>query len=107
MLKNRFPQEVFAEWVFHYTCWICGQNTADALHHIISPSSEHFVGGDYNKSVLNSAPICNHKCHLYNPNLHKMTKELLKKTYEELQRNGYKLKDIDIEFLRVYEDLYD
>lgn len=107
-LKNRFPEEVFAEWTFWYTCLECGENTSDALHHIISPSNREYIKGEHNKSVLNSAPICNSKCHLYNSELHKTykTKELLQKTITILLSNHYELKEVDNDFILNYKHLY-
>ncbi len=107
-LANRFSGEVFAEWQDWYICLECGKNTGNILHHIISPSNKYYVKGNHNTSILNSIKLCNEVCHLYNPELHKTykTKEFLYKTIEVLKVKNYKLKDIDLEFLEVYKNLY-
>jgi hypothetical protein len=107
-LANRFPSEVFAEWQDWHTCLECGKNTNDCLHHIISPTNKHYIKGNHNKSILNSAPICNHKCHLYNSELQREYKvrELLDKTIRILFVRGYKLKKVDYDFLHHYKHLY-
>ncbi len=107
-LKNRFLEEVRSEWNYCYSCSICGQNSWDSLHHIISPSMRWYVSGKHNTSVLNSAPLCNFKCHLYNPNLGKKetVKILLNKTKDYLMGEGYQLKEIDNKFLEIYARYY-
>ncbi|MDA3815264.1 MAG: hypothetical protein PF549_02765 [Patescibacteria group bacterium] len=109
MLSNRFPNKVFVAWMDWYSCFECGQNTADALHHIISPSNKYYIKGRHNKSVLNSALLCNFKCHLYNPELHKeyKTKEYLAKTFKIMSDNNYDFGKIDSEFLDIYKKLYE
>jgi hypothetical protein len=109
MLKNRFPNKVFTAWNDWYYCLECGENTGDALHHIISPSNKHYVKGYHNKSVLNSALLCNFKCHLYNPELHKeyKTKEYLTKTFMIMNEKKYDFDEIDLEFLTTYKHLYE
>ena len=109
ILKNRFPQEVFAEWIDWHSCHICGQNTWDCLHHIISPTNDCYIKGDHNRSIYNSAPLCNNKCHLYNPDLPRKWKtiELLKKTKEAMEKMGYEKNERDKKFLEIYKDLYE
>lgn len=106
MLKNRFPPAVKEFWIGHYTCLWCGQNTADALHHLISPTSAGYIKGDHNKSILNSMPICNHKCHLYNAELKKETPRLLKLVLEEIVLKGYEFVGRDYQFYMVYSEMY-
>ena len=107
-LANRFPNSVFGEWSHWYTCLECGSNKGDALHHIISPSNKHYTKGNHNRSVLNSALLCNFKCHLYNPELHKeyKTRDFLGKTFMIMTNNGYQLKEIDHKFIENYKHLY-
>ena len=110
-LKNRFDkEELESAWSGHYYCLWCGKSGADCFHHIISRSSgERYIAGDHNSSVLNSFPIHNHKCHLYNSQLHKPEneKKFLTKVATILQNNGYELKKKDLDFLEVYSKMYD
>lgn len=84
-------------------------NQYDALHHIICPSVRFFVRGDHNKSVFNSCPIHNQRCHigneahLYNDEI---VKQLLLKTLMALFQMEYKANKRDREFLKVYSALY-
>ena len=109
MLSNRFPEELKYNWHFHYECLVCGKNRWDALHHIISPSSMNYIKGDHNKSILNSCPIHNDKCHLGNGELHNEHKEseLLQRTVDALLKLDYKLKQIDLDFLETYKHMYE
>ncbi len=108
-LSNRFSDDVYAVWAFSYTCHECGENGADCLHHIISPSNKEYIKGEHNTSVLNSAPLCNFKCHLYSSELHKnyKTKEYLEKTITFLVKEDYKLNENDIKFFNTYRKLYE
>ena len=107
-LANRFPPAVKEFWIGHYTCLWCGKNTADALHHCQSPSSQHYQKGDFNKSILNSVPICNHGCHLYNGKLHQPEEErrLLRRVLEILVMKGYEFQPTDFKFYDIYKGLY-
>lgn len=108
-LSNRFPQWVKWQWQGWHSCMVCSRNQWDALHHIMSPSTSLYIKGPHNHSILNSSPIHNEKCHLYNPWLHKPDNiaTLLFKTYDALlQFQDYRLKRIDQEFLRLYRPLY-
>ena len=109
-LSNRFPESVRMEWLYWYACMVCGENRIDALHHIISPSVRFYVKGDHNKSVLNSCPIHNHKCHIGNEaylHTEENTKMLLQKTLHALTKDlGYTLNERDKEFLTIYSVLY-
>ena len=110
-LKNRFPDSVKQAWMFWYSCLVCGKNNWDALHHIISPTVRFYKHGSFNRSTLNSCPIHNHGCHLYNEaRLHddKYIKWLLKEAYLILvNRLDYELKPVDKKFLSVYNKLYE
>lgn len=61
-------------------------------------------------SILNAAPICNHKCHLKHHGKI-MTKEwqkkFLKKTYDYLVKNYYQFTTKDLSFIIKYKDYYD
>lgn len=108
-LKNRFnPNKLIDCWAFHYKCLWCGKSGADCFHHIISPSSQEFKAGDFNNSVLNSCPIHNDGCHIYNPALHQIKNEeaLLQKVLCILLANGYALVKKDYEFIGNYKHLY-
>jgi len=87
----------------------CGKTGFNAFHHIISPSSQWYKKGDFNRSILNSFPIHNHGCHLYNPDLHKpeTEKRLLKQVLRILLSRGYELTKRDVEFYQAYKGLYD
>jgi hypothetical protein len=108
-LRNRFDEdEIRSAWAFNYRCFWCDKSGFDCFHHIISPSSDRYIDGDFNSSILNSFPIHNFGCHLYNPRLHKRNQEsrMLRKTIKYLFSQGYELKDIDKKFISVYRDLY-
>ena len=109
-LKNRFPDDVKYEWDFWYECMVCGMNGWDCLHHTLSITVRHYKTGNFNKSILNSCPLCNFKCHIGNDGfLHKdeTIKMLLNKVKNALiDELKYELKPIDKEFLSVYQDLY-
>lgn len=109
-LSYRFAPAVRSEWIYWYSCMICGKNRWDTLHHIVSPSSHFHVKGAHNASIYNSCPVHNYGCHinneafLYNDDNIKM---LLQKTYMALEGEGYTKKPIDREFLKVYQHLYE
>lgn len=110
-LKYRFPESHKKEWMFWYYCFVCNENGWDALHHIISSTVRYHKEGAFNKSILNSCPIHNEGCHLYNEAViheDEWIKETLKRVlYTLVNCQGYKLKKIDKEFLNVYQDLYE
>jgi len=109
-LGNRFNQDelkiVWSHW--HWCLW-CGRAGADSFHHIISPSSPRFKEGEFNQSILNACPIHNFSCHLYNSELHKEKSEryLLQKVISFLLANHYVFKDIDVQFFKAYQELYE
>lgn len=105
-LQYRFKEEDTYAWLFFQRCLWCGENRWDALHHIISPSSYGHKEVKCNKSILNSCPIHNDKCHLQNGQLHKRDNEteLLEKVITILANNDYRLKDIDKEFIKTYTE---
>ena len=110
MLKNRFDKnDLNSVWAFSYfRCMWCGESHANCFHHIISPSSPQYREGSFNSSILNACPLNNFKCHLYNPELHKIENEkmLLRRVVEKVLKSGYVLKEKDKEFMRVYQNLY-
>lgn len=108
-LSNRFSSETRHVWLYWYDCMVCGMNGIDALHHIISPSTRHYIKGAHNESVFNSCPIHNQKCHVGNEAWlfnDKNLRALLWKTAEALQEMGYVPNQNDKVFLRMYGFLY-
>jgi len=108
-LQNRFNKDrVGRAWAFHHRCLWCEKTGFNAFHHIISPSSQKYQKGKFNKSILNSYPIHNHKCHLYNSALHKLEneKKMLKKVLWLLMKTEMEFNEIDKEFFRTYKELY-
>lgn len=104
MLQNRFPPKVFEFWIGHYTCLLCGRNTADQLHHIISPTSHNYIKGKHNISILNSAHLCR-DCHINQPlQNNKMQKLLLNKTL--IITRNYAFEENDKQFFKIYQEVY-
>jgi hypothetical protein len=90
---------------------VCGKNGIDTLHHIISPTVRGYKSGKHNKSVLNSCPIHNTGCHLYNEaylhdpeNIGRLLRSVLRAL---VGKQGYELKPIDKEFINVYKEFYE
>lgn len=110
-LSNRFDKDkAVSTWEGWHYCLICTRNRWDALHHIISPSSRHYVKGEHNKSMLNSCPIHNYGCHIGNESYlysDKTIKKLLKTVKTVLESRQYRLDDTDKAFLKVYNHLYE
>ncbi len=108
-LQNRFSQKTRMEWLYWNSCMVCGRNQQDILHHIISPSSQHFVIGEHNTSVFNSSPVHNFKCHIGNESWlydEKNITKLLNKTANAMLFLDYNTNKNDEEFLRIYDYLY-
>lgn len=106
-LKHRFSKDVKQVWQGWHECMRCGKNGWDALHHIISPTDQVYIPGSHNSSVLNSCPIHNAKCHLWEEgSLGKDIPKLLQKTIEGVQFQRYTLKAKDQKFLDKYEHVY-
>jgi hypothetical protein len=106
MANNNFPDGSWQIFQDAWTCWYCGMNTADCLHHIVGRGNGDSV---VESSILNAAPMCNHKCHI--PNHGKLKRaenirELLRTTYIYLITYGYKLNDNDEEFRKKYAKYY-
>ena len=108
-LKNRFDSdELSSAWTFWIHCLWCWKSSPDCFHHIISPSSQSYKEGHFNNSILNSCPIHNEGCHLYNPALHKIENEkiLLRSVLLILLVSGYQLTLKDYSFIENYSELY-
>lgn len=99
-LRHAFSEET--RELFHDTreCWWCGQNHANALHHIMGRVSD---------SPLNAAPIGNLTCHIGNGALEndESRSRLLIATYQYLMEEKYRLTETDIEFMKRYKYLYE
>ena len=127
-LRNRFSNDVREVWAYWYNCAVCGLNQWDVLHHIMSPSVHDYVDGEHNTSVLNSCPIHNYRhpgadhfrkqgysgkgidsdCHINNEAwLGQNYRLLLRKVKDALDSMDYVYKPIDLEFLRIYKNLYE
>jgi len=106
-LKDRFPDKVKQYWIGWYECIECGRNHANCLHHIISSSSQDYVKGKHNESILNACMLNNEECHLYKP-LHSFAKQkyFLLKVKSILDQRGYKYEEIDYQFMIVYSKYY-
>jgi hypothetical protein len=90
-MRNNFSEETRGLFIDCYKCWICGKNTADALHHILGRVSD---------SPLNAAPVCNFTCHINRPMHTEQTRQdLIKKTFFYLIKKGYALTKKDKEFI--------
>jgi len=98
-LRNNFSTEDRELWIWWYTCFYCGKNQWNCLHHILGRSSS---------SILNSAPLHNIGCHIGNGKLatFEVQKKLLKKTYEYLMSNGYSLTEDDTMFIQKNKKYY-
>jgi len=95
-------------WQWHYECFECEKNSADALHHIIASSNLNYVPGSHNGSIFNSAPLCNHTCHLgREAQLAKKIPEFLVRTLMWIESTDYERKQRDYDFIETYQDLYE
>lgn len=108
-LRNRFAPKTRMGWMDWYDCMICGRNQIDALHHIHCPSVRSFIDGKHNRSIYNSCPIHNQVCHIGNEAFlysDETVQELLAKTFYAVTELGWRNTSEDLEYLRVYIDLY-
>lgn len=113
-LKNRFPERVEQFWIrsdYLYDCAICGQNHADCIHHIISPTSFDYIPGNHNESIFNSCRLNNLNCHIGKPMQNRQLQEkLLKYTYnivmEAVDEGWFQLLEKDYRFLKNYKQFY-
>lgn len=104
--SNNFPEGSWLIFQDAWTCWWCGENTADALHHIVGRGNG---GSVVESSVLNAAPLCNQKCHLKHHGTLRTDQYvslLLKQTRKYLENKGYKLKRNDHAFILKYAHYY-
>jgi len=93
-LKNDFSTETRNIFAWNYTCWWCGRNHANALHHIKGRSSN---------SPLNACPINNNSCHIGNGKLatFEVQTKLLEKTFNYLMSVKYSLTAEDKQFIKI------
>ena len=78
-------------------CGFCGKHKADAFHHIFTRA------GKYTSSIMNSMPLCNHSCHLpfHGDHMKRENQEkFIVMTAKRLHREGYKLTELDMDFLQ-------
>ena len=104
-LSNRFPQEVINFWTgWTFDLVELGHRTSNALHHIISPSSNRYQEGDFNESIFNFCPVDNFKNHIGQA-MHYREKEdkLLCRVMTVLVDHDWKLTEKDKEFLSRYK----
>ncbi|MCR4307138.1 MAG: hypothetical protein NUV80_01100 [Candidatus Berkelbacteria bacterium] len=100
-MRNDFNKEEVQRWFGGmFTCWWCGKNHADAIHHVL---------GRETNNLLSAAPVGNWECHLY---IHSILKrpenkaKLLQKTMRYLLAQGYELNEKDGEFIMKYKEFY-
>jgi len=101
LMANSFNREDLARYYDDVeACLYCNKYRADCFHHCISRSRK------YTNSILNASPLCNHSCHLPNHGDH-MKREnqvkFIKQNAERLNREGYKLTELDMNFLVEHE----
>lgn len=99
ILNNPFPLQVRLLYLYNnYECWECGSNGqyqgGIELHHI---------WGRISASALNSAPLCK-ECHSHVHHSREEHQRLLRKTIRFLVSQGYKLNDIDNQFLEAVQN---
>ena len=107
MATNSFP--IWAHVLFQqsWSCWYCGKNVADALHHIVGRGNS---SDSVESSILNAAPICNNSCHLYHHgeiSTDKYRKIFLNRTYDFLLSTHYEFSDKDMRFIQKYSRYYE
>lgn len=98
-LNNPFSEDTRRLFFYNYSCFWCGQNGWDALHHIL---------GRVSSSPLNASPIHNHQCHIGNYALDSFENQsiLLKRTLAYLLEEGYELTEEDKQFKAEYARFY-
>ena len=116
-LRNRFSQDTKSKWLGWNSCIVCmlegrPASGADALHHIVSPSSMEYIDGEHNESILNSCPIHNQRCHIGNE-AYLYKKENIARILKMVKRVLELYQDIDIsqqqndrDFEKLYRQLY-
>ena len=103
---NNFPQQSWLVFQDAWRCWYCGMNTADSLHHIVGRGQGDSIA---ESSILNAAPLCNHKCHLAHHGKFRTdewVQEFLHLTYYYLLSINYTFEENDHEFMKKYERFY-
>jgi hypothetical protein len=105
-MHNNFQNKFLYFFEESWTCWWCGMNTANAHHHIVGRGN-----GDskVESSILNCAWLCNQKCHIAihgRLRLEENIKLLLNKTFQILEKERYKLTELDKEFIKKYGKYY-
>ena len=105
-MHNSFPKDERYHFEDSWKCWLCGMNTATAMHHIVGRGTPH---SKVESSILNAAWLCNYKCHIQ---IHGALRSrenmsmLLEKTKKFLEMVGYKWTTIDNEFYDKYKHYY-
>lgn len=103
-MRNNFTQKTRSLFWDNYSCWSCGYNKFDILHHIVGRGNKH---SELESSPFNAAPLCNFSCHIGKPiNKEYTTKKFLQLTEEYLKRINYKPTDKDKAFLEKYKQYY-
>ena len=99
-MKNEFSEETRELFFWNHTCWNCGMNDADCLHHIM---------GRISNSPLNAAPLNNFNCHIGNGELSQFftRKKLLQRTLKFLKESGYTLTKKDKTFMNKCKQFYE
>lgn len=101
-MKNNFNKTEIQRWFGdNRTCWNCGKNHADSIHHILGRETNH---------ILSGAPLGNWECHIF---IHSILKKpenkakLLQQTMRYLLWKGYELTaEKDGEFIKRYGEYY-
>lgn len=96
-MSNAFKRDELARWYNDVEiCLYCNKYGADAFHHCLSRSRK------FSNSILNASPLHNHSCHLPNHGEHMQREnqeKFIRKNITRLLSEGYKLKELDIQFL--------
>jgi hypothetical protein len=99
-MKNNFTDKTKELFFWNQKCWWCGLNHSNCLHHAL---------GRVSNSPLNAIPLNNFSCHIGNGTLSQfeVRKQLLKKTYDYLMEQNYKLTKEDREFIKKFKQYYE
>lgn len=96
-MSNSFDIDELGKWYEDIEkCLYCGKYKADCFHHCISRSRK------YTNSILNASTLCNHSCHLpfHGEHMKRENQEkFILKNAERLHKKGYKIKELDMNFL--------
>lgn len=104
--QNNFQEDAWLIFQDGWTCWYCGQNHIDCLHHIVGRGNKESV---VESSVFNAAPLNNQICHL--PHHAKLRTDafisaMLKQTKKYLENYGYIPTRNDRAFMLKYTKYY-